>query len=158
MSFIDLMQNDIWSNTDIDNKVQALIRSKYSQQDELKASRLARTANATEEEISFVAAVDTWVAACVQEGRDARKDMKVLLEVLAMLDANSRLLQPEVLPIYDEELQVTNEDEILEDIAQRQKAQETLDEASDEAKSLFEIRKPEVVEKDITDEVFVDIQ
>jgi hypothetical protein len=158
MIFIDLMQNDIWSNTDIDNKVQALIRSKYSQQDELKASRLARTANATEEEISFVAAVDTWVAACVQEGRDARKDMKVLLEVLAMLDANSRLLQPEVLAIYDEELQVTNEDEILEDIAQRQKAQETLDTASDEAKVLFEIRKPEVVEQDTTDEVFIDIQ
>ena len=146
MSFIDLMQNDIWSSTDIDNKVQALIRSKYSQQDELKASRLARTANATEEEISFVAAIDTWVAACVQEGRDARKDMKLLLEVLNMLDANTRLLQPEVQPIYDEELQVINQDEISADIAQRQQAQETLDTASDEAKALFEIRKPEVIE------------
>lgn len=145
MSFIDLMANEVWSNSDIDNKVQALIRSRYSQQDELKASRLARTTNATEADTAFVADVDAWIAECVQQGRDARADMKLLLEVFAMLDANARLLQPLVQPVYGPELEVVNQTEIAENTTQRQQAQEILDIASTEAQALFEIRKPEVV-------------
>lgn len=151
MSFIDLMANDVWSRSDIDNKVQALIRSKYSQQDELKASRLARTTNATLADMAFVAEVDAWIAACVEQGRDAHTDMELLAEVLALLDANARLLQPEVTPVYDDKLDIVNQAELAEDTLQRQQAQETLDTASAEAKALFEIRKPVVVEPVVAD-------
>lgn len=153
MSFIDLMQNDVWSSTDIDNKVQALIRSKYSQQDELKASRLARTTNATLADTAFVAEVDTWIADCVQQGRDAHADMKLLSEVLTMLSANARLLQSQVTPVYNDKLEVVNQAEITEDATQRQQAQETLDTATAEAKALFEIRKPMVVEPAVAEPV-----
>lgn len=149
MSFIDLMANDVWSSSDIDNKVQALILSRYSQQDELKASRLARITNATLADKAFVAEVDAWIAACVQQGRDAYKDMKLLAEVLAMLAANARLLQPEVTPVYGDEMEVVNQAEIAADTLQRQQAQETLTTASAEAKALFEIRKPVIAEPTI---------
>jgi len=79
MSFVNLMASDVWSSADIDNKVQALIRSRYSEQDELKAARLARTGDNPD----FVAAVDGWIAECVQQGREARTDMALLGKVLA---------------------------------------------------------------------------
>lgn len=153
MSFIDLMANDVWSSSDIDNKVQSLIRSRYNQQDELKASRLARTTNATLADMAFVAEVDAWIAACVQQGRDAYMGMKLLAEVLDMLTANARLLQPESTPVYNDDLEVVNQAEITEDTLQRQQAKETLDTASAEAKALFEIRKPVVVEPEVADPV-----
>lgn len=153
MSFIDLMASDVWSSADIDNKVQALIRSRFSAQDELKASRLARTSSPSDSDTAFVASVDAWIAECVLEGRSARADMELLLQVLAMLDANTRLLQPEVEPQYDEDGQVTNQDELAADADQRMQAQQILDTASDDAKALFELRKPPIEPEIIAEEV-----
>jgi len=79
MSFVNLMASDVWSGADIDSKVQALLRSRYSENDELKASRLARMGS----DADFVAAVDAWIAECVQQGREARADMDLLSKVLA---------------------------------------------------------------------------
>jgi hypothetical protein len=82
MRFIDMMASDIWSSADIDNKVRSLIRSRYSSDDELKASRLARKTNPSEVELEFVAGVDEWIANCLQYGADASADMDLLAKVI----------------------------------------------------------------------------
>jgi hypothetical protein len=143
MSFIDLTANDVWSNTDINNKVQALIRSKYSEQDELKAARLSRTT----EDSTFVTALDLWVSGCVQEGQYARDDMKLLQEVFVMEDAQRRLNVPVVEPVLNEEGEVINQEDIDKDTAERDAAQLTIDSASSEAKALFDIRNPPIPEE-----------
>lgn len=83
MSFINLMASDVWSAADIDNRVQSMIRSRFSAQDELRAARLARKPDATEGEAAFVASVDAWIAECIEQGHQARVDMALLHEVLA---------------------------------------------------------------------------
>lgn len=142
MSFIDMMASDVWSSADIDNKVQALIRSRYSAQDELKASRLARTPNPTEADAAFVVCVDSWIAECVTEGRAARVDMALLAQVLNMEVAKRRLDMPELEPVLDEEGAVLNQDALDADTAERAAAQAELDAASPEAKELFDLRNP----------------
>lgn len=146
MSFIDLMASDVWSSGDIDNRVQALIRSRYSENDELKASRLARKPDQSESDLAFVAGVDAWIAECVQQGSDARADMALLAEVLPMEDAARRLALPVVEPEINEEGEVTNQEAVDADIAQRAEAQAVLDNASPEAKALYEQRNPPVPE------------
>lgn len=138
MSFIDLMASDVWSATDIDNKVQALIRSRYSQNDELKAARLARSGD----DADFVAAVDGWIAHCVQEGRDARADMALLLQVLDLEVAHRRLLLPVLEPEVDEAGNVLNQEALEQDAAERAAAQVVMDAGSAEALALFELRNP----------------
>ena len=93
MSFIDLMANDVWSESDIQNRVQNLIRSRYTAEDELKAARLARKTDATPEELAYVAAVDAVVETAIAEGRQARIDNALLVEVLAYEVATNRLAQ-----------------------------------------------------------------
>lgn len=113
MSFVNLMGNDLWSESDIDNKVQAMIRSRYSENDELKAARLARCESPSGDELNFVSALDSWVAECVANGRQARKDTVLLSMVLAVEEAQRRLSQfrlaggkdavTEEIPTIDEE-------------------------------------------------------
>ena len=110
MSFVNLYANDLWSKADIDGRVQALIRGRFNQQDELKAARLARKADATEAEQTFVAKVDAWIATCIEEGRQAALDTALLAETLDYEVAQRRLAQyqleegkPEVTrPVLDE--------------------------------------------------------
>lgn len=142
MSFIEMMASDVWSSADIDNKVQALIRSRYSAQDELKASRLARTPNPSETEAAFVVSVDSWIAECVAEGRAARADMALLAQVLELEVHKRRLAMPLVEPVLDEEETITNQDALDADAAERAAAQALLDAASPEAKELFDLRNP----------------
>lgn len=143
MSFIEMMASDVWSSADIDNKVQALIRSRYSAQDELKASRLARTPNPSETEAAFVVSVDSWIAECVAEGRAARTDMALLAQVLELEVHKRRLVMPLVEPVLDEEKTITNQDILDVDAAERAAAQALLDAASPEAKELFDLRSPQ---------------
>jgi hypothetical protein len=140
MSFVDMMANNVWSNADIDNKVRALIRSRYSSDDELKVSRLARKTNASENEVAFVTNVDAWIASCVQEGADARADSLLLSEVMLMEEAYRRLAMPAVEPLFDEEFVVINQEAIDADIAQRADAQAVIDNASIEATALYDQR------------------
>lgn len=142
MSFVEMMASDVWSSADIDNKVQALIRSRYSAQDELKASRLARTSNPSETDAAFVASVDAWIAECVTEGRTARADMLVLTQVLDMEVAKRRLDMPLVEPVLDEEGSTTNQAEIDADVSERAGAQAVIDGASPEARTWFDLRNP----------------
>lgn len=143
MSFVDMMASNIWSNADIDNKVQALIRSRYSAQDELKASRLARTPNPSETDAAFVVSVDSWIGECVSEGRAARSDMVLLAQVLDLEVHKRRLGMPLVEPVLDEEEAITNQDALDADAAERAAAQAELDSASPEAKELFDLRNPQ---------------
>jgi hypothetical protein len=145
MSFIDLMANDVWSNHDIDNRVQALIRSRYTQQDELKASRLTRTTNTSQEEIAWISDVDTWIATCIQSGRDARQDMNLLLEVFLIETAERRLEQPLVEAIVDEKQEedlITNQKELDQDLLEREEATLIVSEATIEVMELVRLRNP----------------
>jgi hypothetical protein len=147
MSFVDLMQNDIWSSTDIDNKVQALIRSKYSEQDELKASRLARnTTDDNADDTLFIVNLDAWISSCIDEGRNARSDMQLLLQVFEIEKAAARLKQPEVQPELDEEGTVINQQQIDDDVKSREEAQVVIDTASEESLELYLQRNPVVEE------------
>lgn len=142
MSFVNMMANDVWSSADIDNKVQALIRSRFSAEDELKAARLARPANPTSEDQDFTAAVDTWIADCVQDGRQARTDMALLLEVFDVEAAERRLALPVVEPALDEDGNVINQDAIDADQAERTAAQAEVDAASPEVMQWVDLRRP----------------
>jgi hypothetical protein len=138
MSFVDLMANDVWSGADIDAKVQAMIRSRYSENDELKAARLTRSGDGED----FVAAVDSWIAQCVAEGRDARDDMALLLQVFDVEDAQRRLDQPVLEPEYDEDDNITNQDALDQDALERDAAQSVIDSASPEVMTVVEQRNP----------------
>jgi hypothetical protein len=150
MSFVNLMASDVWSSADIDNKVHALIRSRYSADDELKASRLARKPDPSESDSAFVAGVDAWIAECVQQGNDARADMTLLNEVFPMEAAARRLAMPLVEPEINEEGEVTNQDAIDTDLAERADAQAIIDSASPEAKALYDLRNPPAPEPEET--------
>lgn len=83
-SFVNLMASDLWTDADISSRVQALIRAEVSAEDELKAARLSRKAAPSASESAFVGRVDGVIAAAVEQGRQARADMVLLLEVLAL--------------------------------------------------------------------------
>jgi hypothetical protein len=140
MSFVDMMSNDVWSEADIDNKVQAMIRSRFSENDELKAARLARSGQDPE----FVATVDAWIATCVQEGRDASLDMGVLFQVFAVESAERRLALPEVDP--------SDEDHYAQDAEERAAAQAVIDAASPEVMVWVDARRPPAPEPVLEEE------
>ena len=93
MSFVNLMANDVWSLVDIDHKVQALIRSKYSTNDELKAARFDRKGPPSTPETAFVTGVDTWITSCISQGTQAKLDNALLAATLLFEAAQQRLYQ-----------------------------------------------------------------
>lgn len=109
MSFINMLANDVWSDSDISRKVQALIRSKFSQEDELKAARLARQENKTDAENTFIVSVDSTIATALADGKAAREDMALLNKALLVEECKRILAIPEVEPILDEEGNITNQ-------------------------------------------------
>lgn len=137
-SFIDMMANDVWSQADIDNKVQAMIRSRYSDNDELKAARLARSGG----DPAFVAALDEWIASCVAEGRQARDDMTLLLQVFDVEAAERRLALPVVEPELDEQGNIVNMEALAQDQNERDAAEAVVDDASPEVMQWVDARRP----------------
>lgn len=93
MSYVDLMANDVWSLQDIDRRTQALIRSKVTQEDEFKASRLARKVDASQADLDFVAFVDGVIADVLSQATQARADSALLSETLKYEAAEARLAQ-----------------------------------------------------------------
>lgn len=140
MSFIDLMSNDVWTDVDIDNRVNLLIRSKVSENDELKAARLYRSGSSE----PFAYYVDSWIEWCIGQGRQARLDKLLLEQVLDLERAYARLDQPTVVPETDSSGNIINQAEIDLDTQQRVSAQETISNSSTEAKELYLKRHPEV--------------
>lgn len=141
MSFINMLANDVWSDSDISRKVQALIRSKFSQEDELKAARLARQENKTDAENTFIVSVDSTIASALAEGKAAREDMALLTQVLNVEECKRILSLPEVEPILDEQGVVTNQAviDVFKIVAEN--CQATIDAASQEVKDLLTLRE-----------------
>lgn len=147
MSFIDMMANDVWSDADITNRTEAMVRAAMPLQDELVLNRKVQGAALGEYTLTAEDQADmTTLAqagfAAQQEGIAARADMALLLRVFEVEKAEKRLAQPVVEPILDEEGNVTNQDEIDLDTAQRDTAEVVIDAADEEIMGWVEARRP----------------
>ena len=139
---VDLMASDVWSSINISNRVQAIIRSKLSENDELKAARLARKKPMTAEDTAFVEACDKIIVEALAEGKQALTDMLLLAQVLELERATARLALPLLEPELDEDGLVWNQEVIDADTATRAEYQAVLDTGSVDAKALFDLRNP----------------
>lgn len=132
-SFIDLMADDVWSEADIKARLHAEMRSEVSEFAEIELNRALQgmamglhTLSAQEQHslMRFKAATDR-VALL---GAEARADMALLHDVLALESAQHRLALPPV--------------EVDADTAERAAAQGVVDAASPEALALCLLRNP----------------
>jgi hypothetical protein len=153
-SFINMLADDIWSEQDITTRTEAMVRSVMPLQDELVLNRKVQGAALGEYTLTAEDQADMAILAqagfsAQQEGIAARADMALLLEVFAVEVAEKRLAEPVVEPILDEEGEVTNQDEIDTDEAERAEAQAVVDAAPAEVMELMEQRRlveePEVL-------------
>lgn len=134
MSFIDMMANDVWSDADITNRTEAMVRAVVPVAEELVLNRKIQGAalgqyTLTPEDEAQMALLAQAGYAAQQEGIAARADMALLLRVLAVEAAIQVLADPEASE---------------EDIAF---AQERVDAADEEVMSWVDARRP-VVESD----------
>lgn len=145
-SFVNLMASDVWSDIDISRRVQALIRSSYTAEDELKAARLARQAVKSDADTAFIAAVDSAITVALAEGAAARADMAILAPALEVEQAMRRISMPVIVAEHDANGAVTNQDFIDNDTAARTDAQAVIDAATDPVKALVATRNPAPVD------------
>lgn len=157
MSFIDMMANDVWSDADITNRTEAMVRAVVPVAEELVLNRKIQGAalgqyTLTAEDEAQMALLAQAGFAAQQEGIAARADMALLLEVFEVEKAEQRLALPIVEPILDEQGNVTNQAEIDADAAERTAAQEKVAASEEEVMGWVEARRPPVVEEpDVTD-------
>ena len=142
--FVDLMASDIWSDADITNRTEAVIASEFSPNEVAILNRKATGAalgqyQLNPEEVAQIARYAEAGEIARQAGIQARADMQLLKEVLAVESAITRLKQPELDP------ETSDEAEVEADIAEREAAQLVIDSASAEAIALVELRSPKVV-------------
>jgi hypothetical protein len=167
MSFINMMADDVWSEQDITSRTEAMVRSVMPLQDELVLNRKVQGAalgeyTLTAEDQADMAKLAQAGFEAQQEGIAARADMALLLQVFPVEAAEKRLAEPVVEPILDEEGEVTNQDEIDTDEAERAEAQALVDAAPAEVMEWVEQRRPtpppeeEVVPEEIIDEAPVE--
>ena len=163
MSFINMMADDVWSEQDITSRTEAMVRSVMPLQDELVLNRKVQGAalgeyTLTAEDQADMAKLAQAGFEAQQEGIAARADMALLLQVFPVEAAEKRLAEPVVEPILDEEGEVTNQDEIDTDEAERAEAQALVDAAPAEVMEWVEQRRPtpppeeEVVPEEIIDQ------
>lgn len=147
MSFVDLMASDVWSEADITRRTEALVRAEFSAERETILNRkvsgaLAGQYQLTEAEQAEVALFQRVTLAAKQAGEQARADMALLLEVFDVEAAARRLARPVVEPEMDEAGNVTNQEAINQDAAERAAAQAAIDGASPDARALYVVRNP----------------
>lgn len=147
-----MMANDVWSDADITNRTEAMVRAVVPVAEELVLNRKIQGAalmqyTLTPEDEAQIALLAQAGFAAQQEGIAARHDMLVLREVFEVEKAEQRLSLPVVEPILDEEGNVTNQAEIDADAVERAAAQERIDVADDEVMGWVEARRPPVVEE-----------
>lgn len=144
MSFIDLMADHRWSEADIVNRTEAMVRKEFTAEAERILSRKVLGAGMgyimTAAEQAEVGRFQATVFAAQAEGNAARADMALLEAVLALEAAQARLALPAVEPVLSEpaegEPEVTNQAELDADTAERASAQATVDAASPVALAL----------------------
>ena len=146
MSFVNMMGNDRWTDLDINRRVQAIVRSQFTAEDELKAARLVRQSSKSGPEIEFIASVDAAIAAALDEGHAARTDMALLQGALDVENAQRRLARPELEHVLDESGNLTNQAELDQDAAERAAANAEIAAASPEVMDLVSLRNPAPVD------------
>ena len=142
MSFVNLYANDRWSDLDINRRVQALIRTMFTQEDELKAARLDRKAVKSDADTAFIASVDSAVTAALAEGVAARADMALLTQALNIEECMRIVAIPIVEPVLDDQGAVTNQERIDFETTIRANCQLQIDAASPEVLALVALRNP----------------
>ena len=153
MSIINLLKNDIWSESDIVNHGRAVINSHVSQdrQNELRTIMLGHIAGmrtATPEEMAEIVLVQQVTEQQVADNAAARADMALLQSVLDYEAAVERLTcDPITEPltvtriIDDVACEVPNP-AIAQDAAERAEAQAVIDAATPEVLALYALRHP----------------
>jgi len=145
---IDLMGNTVWTDAQIDKRVVALIRQKYSANDELKLARIGLGKQLgiytpTPEEEAEFQAFAAHVLACREIGKQARLDNDLLRRTIAYEKAIRRLAEPvpdapEMITTLDEDgNEVVVENPILvRDANERAQAQAIIDTAAQDVLDL----------------------
>lgn len=152
MSFIDMMANDVWSDADITNRTEAMVRAVVPVAEELVLNRKLQGAalgkyTLTPADQAQMALLAQAGFAAQQEGIAARADMALLLGVFEVEAAEKRLALPVIEPVIDEQGAVTNQAEIDADEAERSVAQERIAAADEEVMGWVDLRRPEVIEE-----------
>lgn len=147
MSFVNMLANDVWSDQDITNRTEAMVRAVVPLADELVLNRKVQGAalgeyTLTAEDQAQMALLAQAGLAAQQAGIEARADMALLMDVLAVEAAEARLAQPPVAPELDEEGNVTHQGAIDTDVEERAAAQAVVDDASEEVMAWVEARRP----------------
>lgn len=83
MSNINLLSNEVWVDRDLSDLTTATIRRSFSAEDELKAARLTRKINPSQEDLAYIAAVDAAIANAISVCNLVRRDNELLKEVIA---------------------------------------------------------------------------
>ena len=135
-SFINLLGSDVWSEADIVNRTESMLRSEVSVAAEgilnrkIQGAMLGQYTLSLQEqaEIGHFAQI---TAMAQQAGEAARADMALLRNTLMLEAAQRRLLQPEAI------------DDAADALA-RLAAQATIDAASPDVLALAALRNPQV--------------
>lgn len=154
MSYIDLHGNTLWTEHEIDARTVALIRSRYSQDDESRLLRLLMGQQLgiyqmSEAEQQEVPEYQAWAEWCREQGRAASAANELLRQAVAYETAERRLVQP----LYDGPATIDADGEQIpnpdyeRDQAERAAASLTLQEATAEVLALVEQRRAVVVEE-----------
>ena len=160
MSFINLLANDVWSDADIVNRTEAMIRSEFSVQAETIMNRkllgeATGSYTLNDDEKAELVRFKTAVFNAQVAGVEARRDMELLKKVFELEAADQRLKKPVVEPVtetVDENTIVVNQTEIDADTAEREAAQAKLDAATEEEMNLFSLRNPVPVVETINEQ------
>lgn len=133
MSFIDMMADDVWSDADITNRTEAMVRAQVSTMEELVLNRKLQGAalgqyTLTAEDQAQMALLAQAGYAAQQEGIAARADMALLHKVFEVEEAEKLLADPDA-----------GEDE-------KAAAQGQIDAADAEVMGWVEARRPPVIE------------
>ena len=147
MSIVDMMASDVWSDADILRRTEAMIRGEFGVEEEAVLNRKATGAAVgqyvlTPDEQLELARYAQIAEEARQAGVQARADMALLHQVLTLEVAHRRLAQAAIEPVLDEDGNVTNQNEIDQDFAERAEAQAAVDAASPEATELYDRRNP----------------
>jgi hypothetical protein len=147
-SFVNLMASDVWSDADIKARLHAEIRSQVSEYAETELNRALQGAalgmhTLSDPEMASLMLFKSATDRVALLGTQARADMALLHEVLALEVAQARLAQPVALLLEEGEPPVpVNLDAVALDVQEREAAQAVVDGASAAALALALLRNP----------------
>ena len=141
------MANDIWSDADITRRTESIVRSQFSETQEVILQRKISGAQSgqyvlTDADKYDIARFQQVVLEAQHAGIDAKKDMILLTDILVVEKSYQRLRVPVVEPIYENEV-ISNQAEIDQDVLERTEAQQVVDSATPEVMEWVIRRNPE---------------